>query len=48
MLLREHDQIPAKGGVITPAVAFSKTSLINRLISDGITFENLTKPNSNL
>jgi short subunit dehydrogenase-like uncharacterized protein len=48
VLLRERDKIPVKGGVITPGVAFSRTSLFNRLNSDGITFETLSKLNSNL
>lgn len=48
VLLRESEKIPAKGGVITPGIAFSETSLIDRLYSDGIVFENVTKLVSNL
>jgi short subunit dehydrogenase-like uncharacterized protein len=40
VLLRESEKIPVKGGVITPAIAFSNTSLIDRLNADGILFEN--------
>jgi short subunit dehydrogenase-like uncharacterized protein len=48
VLLRESEKIPVKGGVITPAIAFSNTSLIDRLNADGILFENISKLNSNL
>jgi short subunit dehydrogenase-like uncharacterized protein len=41
ILLRENDKIPVRGGVITPSVAFSKTTLIEKLKSEGINFERL-------
>lgn len=39
VLLCETDKLPAKGGVFPPGAAFAKTSLIERLIKRGITFE---------
>ncbi|KAI9565541.1 hypothetical protein GHT06_009333 [Daphnia sinensis] len=39
VLLREADKLPSEGGVYPPGAAFAKTSLINRLIKNGINFE---------
>jgi short subunit dehydrogenase-like uncharacterized protein len=41
ILLRENDKIPVRGGVITPGVAFTKTTLIEKLKNEGIIFERL-------
>lgn len=37
-VLREADKMPLTGGVFTPASAFSKTSLIERLTKNGVVF----------
>lgn len=39
VLLNERDKIPAKGGVLTPGVAFGSTSLIERLVNEGLDFK---------
>ena len=38
-LLQETATLPSKGGVYTPGTVFRKTSLVNRLIENGVTFE---------
>lgn len=38
-LIRDRDNIPFKGGVLTPGLAFRKTSLIERLSNHKISFE---------
>jgi len=38
MLLREQDRLPIKGGVLTPGIAFARTSLKDYLEKNGITF----------
>jgi short subunit dehydrogenase-like uncharacterized protein len=42
-LLKDRDQIPFKGGVLTPGLAFRDTPLIERLSRHSITFEILEK-----
>lgn len=37
-ILRDREQIPESGGVLTPGAAFGKTTLIDRLQKNGITF----------
>lgn len=39
MILTESDKMPDKGGVLTPFVAFHKTSLIKQLIENEWKFE---------
>ncbi|KAF2884283.1 hypothetical protein ILUMI_21875 [Ignelater luminosus] len=39
MILKEPKQLPVRGGVYTPAVAFSKTSFVEELQRNGVTFE---------
>lgn len=38
-ILKESDKMPGKGGVLPPAAAYSNTSLLKELQSNGITFE---------
>ena len=38
ILLREQDRLPFRGGVLTPGVAFARTSLKDYLQKNGITF----------
>lgn len=38
-LLQEQEKIPVKGGVLTPAAAFAKTSIIDRLVQHGMKFD---------
>ncbi|XP_015783700.1 saccharopine dehydrogenase-like oxidoreductase [Tetranychus urticae] len=38
-LLEERDKLPGSGGVLTPGVAFAKTSIVDRLNENGIKFE---------
>jgi hypothetical protein len=38
VLLKESDRLPAGGGVLTPAVAFGETSIIDRLRNAGLKF----------
>jgi len=41
VVLREADKLPYGGGVYAPGAAFARTTLIERLIKRGITFETL-------
>ncbi len=43
VLLKEQNRMPVKGGVLTPAVAFANTSLIERLRTHGIRFETVVR-----
>ncbi len=43
VLLKEQNKIPVKGGVLTPAIAFASTSLIERLRNCGFKFEKISK-----
>ncbi|KAG7198229.1 hypothetical protein KM043_005636 [Ampulex compressa] len=38
-ILKESDKMPHNGGVLTPGAAFSKTSLIEELNNNGLSFE---------
>jgi hypothetical protein len=38
-IIKEHDKMPDKGGVLSPAAAFRKTTLISRLQDTGMKFE---------
>ncbi|XP_049812677.1 saccharopine dehydrogenase-like oxidoreductase isoform X1 [Schistocerca nitens] len=38
-IIKEREKMPARGGVITTATAFSKTSLIKELHKEGLTFD---------
>ncbi|GFS65965.1 saccharopine dehydrogenase-like oxidoreductase [Trichonephila inaurata madagascariensis] len=38
-LLKEQDKMPLKGGVLTPGVAFGKTTIQKRLEKSGVTFK---------
>lgn len=38
-LIKDKSALPANGGIYTPAIAFSKTSLIKELSANGFTFE---------
>ncbi|XP_076224527.1 saccharopine dehydrogenase-like oxidoreductase [Nomia melanderi] len=42
MILKESDKIPENAGVLTPGIAFGKTSLIEELNKKGIKFEILS------
>ncbi|GFQ90404.1 hypothetical protein TNCT_194111 [Trichonephila clavata] len=37
-LLKEQEKMPLKGGVLTPGVAFGKTTIQKRLEKSGLTF----------
>lgn len=43
VMLEEKDKMPKRGGVYTPAVAFEKTSLVDRLNNNGVTFKIVDK-----
>ncbi|XP_072949869.1 saccharopine dehydrogenase-like oxidoreductase [Epargyreus clarus] len=38
-ILEEKDKMPTEGGVITPGIAFNKTSLLKNLQENGVAFE---------
>jgi len=40
-LLEEQSRLPVKGGVFTPAFAFGRTTLMERLEKEGIVFARL-------
>lgn len=42
-ILQERDRLPKKGGVYTPAAAFSKTTIVERLNNFGFKFQVLTQ-----
>ncbi|XP_076224526.1 GTP cyclohydrolase punch [Nomia melanderi] len=46
MILKESDKIPENAGVLTPGIAFGKTSLIEELNKKGIKFEILSSKES--
>lgn len=39
MLVRDEDQLPSEKGVLTPAIVFRKTGLVQELIMNGWSFE---------
>lgn len=46
-LLKEKSALPPTGGVYTPAIAFSKTNLIEKLNENGLTFEVISSREQN-
>ena len=39
MIVRESENMPSSGGVLTPGYAFANTSLAKRLTDNGVPFE---------